>query len=144
MDAGTYSACTSPKAYLGLTNGAHAFSVRATDTAGNVDPTPATRTWTAAYPKSITTLSISAPGSVPRNTNAHITGNLGSVNGACLSGQLLKLKKGTKVLQTQLTGPGGSYDFDQLVTGLSRFKVVYAGSLSCRSITSVRKTIAVT
>ena len=43
---GTYAACTSPKAYSGLANGSYTFSVRATDTAGNVDPTPATRAFT--------------------------------------------------------------------------------------------------
>jgi Bacterial Ig-like domain len=35
LDGGTASACTSPKAYSGLTEGAHAFSVTAVDAAGN-------------------------------------------------------------------------------------------------------------
>ncbi|MCC6223272.1 MAG: hypothetical protein IT201_07230, partial [Thermoleophilia bacterium] len=38
--------CTSPAHYTGLTTGPHTFTVRATDTATNPDPTPATRTWT--------------------------------------------------------------------------------------------------
>jgi hypothetical protein len=45
LDGGTYAPCTSPKSYTALANGSHTFSVRATDTAGNVDPTPASRTW---------------------------------------------------------------------------------------------------
>jgi peptidoglycan/xylan/chitin deacetylase (PgdA/CDA1 family) len=45
LDSGSWSACTSPKAYAGLSNGSHTFSVRARDAAGNVDSTPATRTW---------------------------------------------------------------------------------------------------
>lgn len=144
IDLGIFSTCTSPKTYLGLANGAHTFTVKAVDAEGTPDASPATRTWTASYPKSITTLSINTPVSVPRNTNAHITGNLGSVNAACVGGQLLKLKKGTKVLQTQLTAPDGSYDFDQLIAGSWTLKVNYAGNLSCKSITSIRKTIAVT
>lgn len=32
--------------FIGLTEGTHQFSVRAVDLAGNVDPTPASRTWT--------------------------------------------------------------------------------------------------
>ena len=37
--------CTSPKTYVNLAAGSHAFAVWATDTAGNADPTPASRTW---------------------------------------------------------------------------------------------------
>ena len=40
--------CTSPKAYTGLSAATHTFEVRATDAAGNVDPTPASRTWTVS------------------------------------------------------------------------------------------------
>jgi len=43
---GTPEECTSPKAYTGLANGTHTFTVQAFDTTGNSDPTPATRTWT--------------------------------------------------------------------------------------------------
>ena len=43
---GTYAPCTSPKSYTGLTDGPYTFEVRATDPAGNVDPTPAKYTWT--------------------------------------------------------------------------------------------------
>ena len=48
LDASSYAACTSPKAYSGLSTGAHTFTVRAGDAAGNADATPATRTWTIA------------------------------------------------------------------------------------------------
>ena len=46
VDNAAYATCTSPASYTGLAAGDHAFAVRSTDAAGNVDPTPATSTWT--------------------------------------------------------------------------------------------------
>ncbi len=51
---GAGAACTSPKAYSGLSTGAHAFTVAATDAAGNTDQTPATATWTVQAPSTST------------------------------------------------------------------------------------------
>jgi len=49
LDAGTFTTCSSPKTYTGLSVGPHTFSVRATDEAGNTDATPATQTWSILY-----------------------------------------------------------------------------------------------
>jgi len=45
FDGGDFQACTSPKEYTNLGDGTHSFAVRATDQAGNIDPSPATRSW---------------------------------------------------------------------------------------------------
>jgi hypothetical protein len=45
LDGVAFASCTSPKTYSGLAEGPHAFDVRATDQAGNTDPTPAIRSW---------------------------------------------------------------------------------------------------
>lgn len=47
LDGGAFSSCTSTATYTDLDPGKHTFRVRATDLAGNVDPTPASVTWHA-------------------------------------------------------------------------------------------------
>ena len=46
LDGSLWSACTAPSNYSGLSRSAHTFQVRATDAAGNIDPTPASYAWT--------------------------------------------------------------------------------------------------
>ena len=46
LDGGSFEPCSSPKTYSGLKKGRHTVEVRAVDEAGNVDPTPASRSWT--------------------------------------------------------------------------------------------------
>jgi hypothetical protein len=53
LDAAPLESCVSPKTYSGLDWGEHRFAVRAIDAAGNVDATPATRTFQTdlGYPR---------------------------------------------------------------------------------------------
>lgn len=45
LDSAAFTACGSPYEVMDLLPGFHTFAVRAVDTAGNVDPTPASYTW---------------------------------------------------------------------------------------------------
>ncbi|MGH2966132.1 MAG: beta strand repeat-containing protein [Solirubrobacterales bacterium] len=63
VDAGAYSACSSPKVLAHLGDGSHTFYVGAIDGAGNTDPSPASRTFTvrtAAVSVSGSTLTVTA------------------------------------------------------------------------------------
>ncbi|MCE9579426.1 MAG: hypothetical protein K8W52_40260 [Deltaproteobacteria bacterium] len=56
LDAGVWTACSSPRAYTALASGSHTFRVRACTT--SCDASPATRTWTIdVTPPSVTIIS---------------------------------------------------------------------------------------
>lgn len=46
FDGGGFAPCSSARTYHGLARGTHTLSVRAINFAGEIDPTPATATWT--------------------------------------------------------------------------------------------------
>jgi VCBS repeat-containing protein len=46
VDVGSWSTCVSPHTAPTLADGNHTFAVRAVDSAGNIDPSPASHTWT--------------------------------------------------------------------------------------------------
>jgi len=56
LDAGAFVACTSPREYTGLGEGGHTFAVRVRDALGNVDPSPAGRSWTVDLTRPETTI----------------------------------------------------------------------------------------
>jgi myo-inositol-hexaphosphate 3-phosphohydrolase len=88
LDASSFTPCTSPTSYSGLVDGSHTFQVRATDTAGNTDPTPATRSWTVDTTAPDTTIT-SGPNDPTSATSASFTFSsteAGSTFGCSLDG----------------------------------------------------------
>ena len=76
LDGATFSACTSPKEYSGLSNGEHTFRVRAVSADAIADTTPASRTWTVvdtASPKVSSATPANNATGVKRNTNLTAT-----------------------------------------------------------------------
>ncbi|MGH9888844.1 MAG: hypothetical protein ACREBE_25150, partial [bacterium] len=65
LDSAAFAACTSPRAYSSLTEGAHTFAVRVRDAVGNFDPSPATRNWTVDLTPPTTTITAGPSGLVP-------------------------------------------------------------------------------
>ncbi len=51
LDGSSWAGCAAPLSYGSLVDGQHTFQVRAEDSAGNVDSTPASRTWTVDVPE---------------------------------------------------------------------------------------------
>ena len=51
-DGAAFAPCSSPVSYTGLADGSHTFEVGAADAVGNVDPSPASRSWSVVTPPS--------------------------------------------------------------------------------------------
>ena len=58
LDTATFSVCTNPQSFGSLSDGSHAFEVRAKDAAGNTDLSPASWSWTVTITPQDPTISI--------------------------------------------------------------------------------------
>jgi len=74
LDGGDFSPCTSPQQFGNLSEGAHIFEVRAFDSKGNVDGSPAVYTWTIDVTAPAPQIA-SASGSTPRVQGSASTGS---------------------------------------------------------------------
>jgi hypothetical protein len=65
LDGAPWALCTSPQQYSSLAEGAHTFQVRAVNAAGEVDPTPASASFTVEATPPQTTITSAPSGRVP-------------------------------------------------------------------------------
>ncbi len=70
--AAQWTTCTSPRTLTGLGQGSHTLRARARDAVGNVDPTPAERTWTVDTHAPDTAID-SGPSGLERSASARLT-----------------------------------------------------------------------
>ena len=68
VDDADFSTCSSPRTPAALADGPHTFEVRATDAAGNVDPTPASRAFTVDTVAPVTSITGGPDGPTNDNT----------------------------------------------------------------------------
>jgi hypothetical protein len=64
LDGAAFTTCTTGIAYSPLSEASHTFQVRVRDAGGNLDPTPATRTWTVDVTAPTTSITAAPSGSV--------------------------------------------------------------------------------
>ncbi len=69
LDSATASSCTSPAAYNSLTAGLHSFQVWATDSLGNISPTPALFQWNIDLTAPVTSILNTIPTAAITNIN---------------------------------------------------------------------------
>jgi subtilisin family serine protease len=116
--------CVSPKQYSGIAQGARTFQVRAKDPVGNLDATPASRTWTVDTVAPDTALAVSGPTGIVASTSAEFTFSSpdGSATFECkLDGadweancvspkQYTGLAQGSRTFQVRAKDPAGNLD----------------------------------
>jgi ELWxxDGT repeat protein len=125
LDAAAWAACSSPKSYTGLSDRAHTFSVRATDQVGNVDASPAKRSFTvdtrapqtklAKHPKKIVlTKTVTTKASftfTSSEKSSRFSCRLDKKKWkSCRSRTTYKLKPGKHTLQVRATDRAGNTD----------------------------------
>lgn len=101
LDSGAFESCASPKTYNGLSQGTHAFEVRATDVAGNTDGTPDSRTFT------VDTQAPDAPQITNPSNNSYDNDGTFTVSGTAEANSTVELFEGAQSRgQTTANGSG--------------------------------------
>jgi Bacterial Ig domain/Chitobiase/beta-hexosaminidase C-terminal domain/Bacterial Ig-like domain/PASTA domain len=127
LDGGGFSACSSPKSYTSLSDGSHTFNVRAADTAGNTDATPAQSAWSVDTAAPSSTVSFPGAGAFYRTS----TWNLGcATSGVC--GTYSDATSGVQKVEVSIRriGTGLYWDGSAFSSGSEQF---FTSSLSAGS-----------
>lgn len=119
LDGAAYSACSSPKAYPTIASGAHSFRVRAVDTVGNQDATPAERSFQVLQPPTAATSPATGVGAGTATLKANVNPNGGETTYQFEYGTTTSY--GTKVpVSAKAIGAGSAnVEVGELIGGLS-------------------------
>jgi hypothetical protein len=121
LDGGAFGWCVSPRTYSPVSSGAHTFTVRARDLV-NIDPTPATRSWTVdtlppnttipSRPPAISNSTTASFGFVASETGSTFECSLdGAAFSACATPWTVSgLAQGSHVLLARAVDPAGNRD----------------------------------
>lgn len=140
LDGAAFSACASPKSYSSLKNGKHTFRVRATDVAGNVDLTPATRIWTVDTIRPTITGMRPSPGSIISDRTPAIRATVKDNLTNLAKGNIKLYVNGTRISATKYSYSASKdllvYNSPRLTKGKKTVKIVAtdrAGNVGARS-----------
>ena len=126
LDDAPFAACTSSADFSDLSRKAHTFQVRAIDEAGNVDASPANRSWTITKIPQQITVTQGAPASATYGTSFNVAATGGgsgnpvtiATSGACSGGgsgsALIEMKSGTGTCTVTFDQVGDD-DYEQAV-----------------------------
>jgi hypothetical protein len=137
-DNAAYVACTSPTTYTGLAQGAHTFAVRATDLAGNTDPTPASASW------SVDTLAPAAPVILSPVDGTATTSNTLAFSGTAEANSTITVLDGSTAVATATADGGGAWTVT--VSGIADGTHVYTATAtdSAGNVSSPSSSVSVT
>lgn len=134
-----FASCSSPRLYSGLTEGAHTFAVRAIDLDGNIDATPATRSWT------IDTVAPAAPAiTSPADGSAFTTHDV-TVTGTAVPTSTVRVLDGATPIGSTTADAAGNWSLQASpADGSHTYKADAADAAGNISAPSAPVTIAVT
>ena len=124
LDGSTFSFCMSPAAYS-VGEGAHTFQVKARDAVGNVDPSPATRSWTVQLVASGTkTVSVTDSGYSPKALGLPAQGYTAQWNFASTNtrSHTATDASGMGLFDSGLKAGGTNYSFTFKAAGTYKYK----------------------
>jgi hypothetical protein len=122
LDGAAFAPCSSPQAYSGLAGGMHTFEVRAADPLGNVDQTPAVRTWTISNDMFAASLPLAAGSGRVTGSTAGATREGGEPRHAGDKG-------GRSVWFTWIAPATGTVTIDTFGSGFDTLLAVYRGDV---------------
>jgi hypothetical protein len=131
LDGVAYAVCTTPYNFSGLAAGSHTFNVRAKDATGNVDPTPASYTWTVKADTSTGVVSSLNPSNYGQTVMFTAT-----VTPASATGTVSFLDGATPLGSAPLSAGSASISTSALSAASHSITAVYAGNGSYNGSTS--------
>src|SRR6185312_7327245 len=148
IDNSAYTACTTPTTYNNLADGSHTFSVKATDTSGNIDSTPATQTWVVDTIPPDTTIISGPTGHVDSNSESFQFSSTetsstfqcsldSSAFVTCSSPTTYSLKAGSHTFSVKATDTAGNTDSTPATQTWN------SGHITTTSVSSTASTISV-